>query len=126
MFDRYPPPAAAKRCVPPDGAPRVGEPDFKPAGGVNKAEARALKFPVRRWGRGATSSCDAATPNTRFERPFGSADLAAQQGIADELVVTVAAVERHVTSIFSKLALHQKPEDHRRVLAVVQYLRAER
>jgi DNA-binding NarL/FixJ family response regulator len=45
------------------------------------------------------------------------------QGIADQLIVTVAAVERHVTSIFSKLGLHQAPEDHRRVLAVLQYLR---
>jgi DNA-binding NarL/FixJ family response regulator len=45
------------------------------------------------------------------------------QGIADALIVTVAAVERHVTSIFSKLGLQQAPEDHRRVLAVLQYLR---
>jgi DNA-binding NarL/FixJ family response regulator len=45
------------------------------------------------------------------------------QGIADALVVTVAAVERHVTSIFSRLGLEQTPEDHRRVLAVLQYLR---
>jgi DNA-binding NarL/FixJ family response regulator len=45
------------------------------------------------------------------------------QGIADALIVTVAAVERHVTSIFGKLDLHQTPEDHRRVLAVLQYLR---
>jgi DNA-binding NarL/FixJ family response regulator len=45
------------------------------------------------------------------------------QGIADALTVTVAAVERHVTSIFSKLGLQQAPEDHRRVLAVLQYLR---
>jgi DNA-binding NarL/FixJ family response regulator len=45
------------------------------------------------------------------------------QGIADALVVTVAAVERHVTSIFGKLGLQQSPEDHRRVLAVLQYLR---
>ena len=45
------------------------------------------------------------------------------QGIADELVVTVAAVERHVTSIFSKLDLRQVPEDHRRVLAVLEFLK---
>jgi DNA-binding NarL/FixJ family response regulator len=45
------------------------------------------------------------------------------QGIADALVVTVAAVERHITSIFSKLSLQQAPDDHRRVLAVLQYLR---
>jgi DNA-binding NarL/FixJ family response regulator len=45
------------------------------------------------------------------------------RGIADHLVVTVAAVERHVTSIFLKLGLQQAPEDHRRVLAVLGYLR---
>jgi DNA-binding NarL/FixJ family response regulator len=45
-------------------------------------------------------------------------------GIASELVVTVAAVERHVTSIFDKLKLHQSAEAHRRVLAVLTYLRA--
>jgi DNA-binding NarL/FixJ family response regulator len=45
-------------------------------------------------------------------------------GIAHELTVTVAAIERHVTGIFEKLGLHQSPEDHRRVLAVLTYLRA--
>lgn len=45
-------------------------------------------------------------------------------GIAEELVVTVAAVERHVTSIFDKLGLRQSPEQHRRVLAVLTYLKA--
>ena len=45
-------------------------------------------------------------------------------GIARELVVTVSAVERHVTSIFDKLGLHQSPEQHRRVLAVLKFLRA--
>jgi DNA-binding NarL/FixJ family response regulator len=45
------------------------------------------------------------------------------QGAADDLVVTVAAVERHVTSIFDKLGLRQSPEDHRRVLAVLTYLK---
>ena len=45
------------------------------------------------------------------------------QGIADALTVSVAAVERHVTSIFGRLGLHQAPEDHRRVLAVLEYLR---
>lgn len=45
-------------------------------------------------------------------------------GIAHELVVTVAAVERHVTSIFDKFGLHQSPDQHRRVLAVLEYLKA--
>jgi DNA-binding NarL/FixJ family response regulator len=45
-------------------------------------------------------------------------------GVARQLVVTVAAVERHVTSIFDKLGLHQSPDQHRRVLAVLNYLRS--
>jgi DNA-binding NarL/FixJ family response regulator len=45
-------------------------------------------------------------------------------GIAGELVVSVAAVERHVTGIFEKLGLRQSPQAHRRVLAVLTYLRA--
>jgi DNA-binding NarL/FixJ family response regulator len=45
-------------------------------------------------------------------------------GIAGELVVTVAAIERHVTGIFDKLGLRQAPDAHRRVLAVLQYLQA--
>jgi DNA-binding NarL/FixJ family response regulator len=43
-------------------------------------------------------------------------------GIAEELVVTVGAVEHHVTNIFDKLGLRQAPGEHRRVLAVLQYL----
>jgi DNA-binding NarL/FixJ family response regulator len=46
------------------------------------------------------------------------------QAIAGELVVTERAVEKHVTSIFSKLDLASSPHDHRRVLAVLAYLRA--
>ena len=45
-------------------------------------------------------------------------------GIASELVVSVAAVERHVTGIFDKLGLRQSPDAHRRVLAVLTYLQA--
>ena len=45
-------------------------------------------------------------------------------GVAEELVITVAAVERHVTGIFDKLGLRQSPEQHRRVVAVLTYLRA--
>jgi DNA-binding NarL/FixJ family response regulator len=44
------------------------------------------------------------------------------RGIAEQLVVTVAAVERHVTSIFGKLGLPPAPQQHRRVLAVLGYL----
>jgi DNA-binding NarL/FixJ family response regulator len=44
--------------------------------------------------------------------------------IASELVVTDRAVEKHVTSIFSKLDLAAAAEDHRRVLAVLRFLKA--
>jgi len=44
--------------------------------------------------------------------------------IAEALVVTERAVEKHVTSIFSKLDLVNTPADHRRVLAVLAYLRS--
>jgi DNA-binding NarL/FixJ family response regulator len=44
--------------------------------------------------------------------------------IAEQMVVTERAVEKHVTSIFSKLGLPPAPEDHRRVLAVLTFLRS--
>jgi DNA-binding NarL/FixJ family response regulator len=44
-------------------------------------------------------------------------------GIAEELVVTEAAIEKHVTSIFQKLGLTPALTDHRRVLAVLTYMR---
>jgi len=44
--------------------------------------------------------------------------------IASRLVLTVGAVEKHVANIFTKLRLPPSGEDHRRVLAVLAYLRA--
>ncbi len=43
--------------------------------------------------------------------------------IAAELVVTVGAIEHHITAIFDRLGLRPRPEVHRRVLAVLQYLK---
>jgi DNA-binding NarL/FixJ family response regulator len=44
--------------------------------------------------------------------------------IARALVVTPGAVEKHISSIFGKLSLPATDDDHRRVLAVLAFLRA--
>jgi DNA-binding NarL/FixJ family response regulator len=72
-----------------------------------------------------TSPLDDLTPRERAVMAL-MAEGRSNSGIAAELTVTVAAVERHVTSIFDKLGLRQAPEDHRRVLAVLEYLKRTR
>jgi DNA-binding NarL/FixJ family response regulator len=47
-------------------------------------------------------------------------------GIAEALVITTAAVEKHITSIFQKLGIDSTPTGHRRVLAARAYLRGSR
>ena len=46
------------------------------------------------------------------------------QGIADKLVITLRAVEKHVSSIFGKLGLPSTGSESRRVLAVLMFLRS--
>lgn len=76
---------------------------------------------------GATASgdtqLDALTPREREVLGL-MAEGRTNAAIADALVVTGGAVEKHVTSIFSKLDLPATAGDHRRVLAVLAYLRA--
>jgi len=45
------------------------------------------------------------------------------QAISDRLYLSPKTIEAHVTAIFSKLDLDPTPNDHRRVLAVLHYLR---
>jgi DNA-binding NarL/FixJ family response regulator/class 3 adenylate cyclase len=66
---------------------------------------------------------DALTPREREVLEL-MAEGRSNQAIAEKLVVTPRAVEKHVTSIFTKLGLPASAEDHRRVLAVVTYLNA--
>jgi DNA-binding NarL/FixJ family response regulator len=54
------------------------------------------------------------------------AEAKSNRGIAETLVIGEAAVEKHVTNIFQKLDLDPTSTEHRRVLAVLTYLRAAR
>ena len=65
---------------------------------------------------------DGLTPRERDVLAL-MAEGRSNQGIADQLFVTVGAVEQHVTAIFGKLGLPPDSGDHRRVLAVLHYLR---
>jgi DNA-binding NarL/FixJ family response regulator len=61
------------------------------------------------------------------ERELGVLELLAQgrsnTAIADQLSMSPRTVETHVTRIFQKLELQESPKNHRRVLAVLRYLR---
>ena len=47
------------------------------------------------------------------------------KAIAERLTITQRAVQKHVTSIFGKLGLPEGDDDHRRILAVLAYLRPQ-
>ncbi|MFG6401514.1 LuxR C-terminal-related transcriptional regulator [Microbacterium sp. P04] len=47
------------------------------------------------------------------------------QGIARSLLISAAAVEKHVTAVFRKLSITPEAAEHRRVRAVLRYLRAQ-
>jgi DNA-binding NarL/FixJ family response regulator len=66
---------------------------------------------------------DSLTPREREVLEL-MAEGRSNAGIAERLVVTERAVEKHVTSIFGKLRLPAAAADHRRVLAVRAYLRS--
>jgi DNA-binding NarL/FixJ family response regulator len=73
--------------------------------------------------RRAVSPLDQLTPREREVLTL-MAEGRSNRAIASELVITERAVEKHVTSIFTKLDLPATAEDHRRVLAVLRYLQA--
>ena len=68
---------------------------------------------------------DDLTPRER-EVLGAMAEGKSNRGIAESLVITETAVEKNVTRIFNKLALGQSTTEHRRVLAVLTYLRNSR
>jgi DNA-binding NarL/FixJ family response regulator len=105
---------------------RVGDPKLfvdsvhRVAAGGSALDPQVIQRMVGR--RRDNSPLDELTPRERQVMAL-MAEGRSNSGIAAELVVTVAAVERHVTGIFEKLGLRQVPEDHRRVLAVLEYLK---
>jgi DNA-binding NarL/FixJ family response regulator len=75
--------------------------------------------------RGVEGTLEQLTPREREVLSL-MAEGRSNGGIAAELVLTVGAVEKHIASIFTKLHLPQTSTDHRRVLAVLEYLRQQR
>ena len=71
--------------------------------------------------RRAEDPLEALTPREREVLAL-MAEGRSNQAIAEALVVSERAVEKHVTSIFAKLNLPPAAEDHRRVLAVLAFL----
>jgi DNA-binding NarL/FixJ family response regulator len=79
----------------------------------------------QRTGRGGDDG-DALSALTPREREVLElmAEGRTNAAIARHMVVTPGAVEKHVTNIFGKLDLPATNDDHRRVLAVLTFLRA--
>jgi DNA-binding NarL/FixJ family response regulator len=102
------------------------------------ADAGEFTAAVRRVGEGGSALDPEVVGHLlgrrRREDPLGAltprerevlqlmAEGRSNRGIAERMVVTERAVEKHVTSIFSKLALPPSGEDHRRVLAVLVFM----
>ena len=76
----------------------------------------------RMLGRRGGTPLDTLSPRER-DVLASMAEGKSNRGIAEELFVSEAAVENHVTHIFHKLGLGATPTEHRRVHAVLTYLR---
>ncbi len=109
---------------------RVGNiPEFidalrRVAAGGTALDREVVAQMVGRRESGAGAALAELTPREREVLQL-MAEGRTNAAIARELVVTLGAVEKHVSSIFGKLDLPATSDDHRRVLAVLAYLRAE-
>jgi DNA-binding NarL/FixJ family response regulator len=85
----------------------------------------ALDPEVVRHLMGRSAGQDALAPLTARERETLElmAEGRSNRAVAETFGVSERAVEKNVTSIFGKLGLAHTPDDHRRVLAVLAYLR---
>ena len=89
------------------------------AAGGSAVDAEVVRQLIGRSAR--ASDLDRLTP-----RELEVLDLMAQglsnTGIAERLVVSLGAVEKHISNVFTKLGLEHESSAHRRVLAVLTYL----
>lgn len=67
------------------------------------------------------TALDALTPREREVLSL-MAEGRSNRAIAEKLVISAGAVEKHIGNVFAKLGLEPDEGDHRRVLAVLQYL----
>jgi DNA-binding NarL/FixJ family response regulator len=90
------------------------------AGGGTALDPVVVGRMIRRGGGGPL---DALTPRER-DVLAEMAEGKSNRGIAESLCVSEAAVEKHVRGIFQKLGLGPTTHEHRRVLAVLAFVRA--
>ena len=76
-----------------------------------------------RHARQADDPINSLTPREREVMEL-VAEGRSNKGIGERLVITERAVQKHVSSIFTKLDLPQSDDDHRRILAVLAYVRS--
>jgi DNA-binding NarL/FixJ family response regulator len=93
------------------------------AGGGTALDREVVAELVHSRGGDGQGELEALTPREREVLSL-MAEGRTNAAIARHLVVTPGAVEKHISNIFSKLDLPHTDDDHRRVLAVLTYLRA--
>ncbi len=91
------------------------------AAGGNAVDAEVVSQIIGRSAR--ASELDRLTPR-ELEVLGLMAQGLSNGGIADRLVVSLGAVEKHISNLFTKLDLDHEQSAHRRVLAVLTYLAA--
>ena len=94
------------------------------AAGGTALDREVVASLVRERGRGDSDRELASLTNREREVLELIAQGRTNAAIARELVITLGAVEKHISNIFTKLDLPTGDDDHRRVLAVLAYLRA--
>jgi DNA-binding NarL/FixJ family response regulator len=89
------------------------------AAGGSAIDAEVVAQLIGRTSR--STELDRLTPREREVLALMAEGLS-NAGIADRLVVSLGAVEKHISNVFTKLDLDREEHAHRRVLAVLTYL----